>query len=511
MYNLYMNVDKNSVKQINTTINACFSNSENFIKATRKLDQPSMNNIIYHLSVLALEEIGKASLLASQFTVENALPTEREINWGLDDHVKKLFWAFWGASFAKEKITKELIEQYQGLAKTIHQKRLETLYVNPDLEGSTKLTNEEVQNIMNLADARLEMEKKYGGIDLENPNVDKESLKWFLAATNDQEKRKLIFGNKSIQKLEELADSNKWIQWLHEQFKEADIAGQIKTIQELKRKKPGKNEAKNPKWEMTFKLQSESHSLRRKDLDEWNKAIDHIKLFANDKRDLICRIIFPKALHVSSIWEVGLDQSKKFILALNVASTGFIFWKIPRDVDKFYEKVIDLENKTQVVVAPKKKLQLDWKEARLVLDKKVLVRTQEVILYFWRRKKDKEFIDSIMCYYMGLTFLAKTDIHLRLEINAFLEFYQCFKALVSIDHNLTPSDNFKNKAIGIMDSYIENLENFGEIVELGEKLEGMEKGGEDVIVTLTEVIAIKMYNDAYITINAQRKLNKDDK
>lgn len=87
---------------------------------------------------------------------------------------KKLFWALWGGSFIHEKLTKEQIEQYQGLAKTIHNRRLASLYVSPDLGNNVVLSNKEVENIINLAQARLGYEKCFKGLDLDKPNVELE-------------------------------------------------------------------------------------------------------------------------------------------------------------------------------------------------------------------------------------------------------------------------------------------------------------------------------------------------
>lgn len=404
---------KDDSDEVNKIIQACYSNAESFIEAAKLLKKPKMNHIIFHLAGLALEEVGKASLIASRFTVEHSLPSQKDINWGLDDHIKKLFWAFWGASFAKEKITKEQIEDYQGLARIIYQKRLDTLYTNPDLASPVVLPDQDVDDILGLAEARLNLNRNYGGINLDEPNIDKNKLKWFLESTEDPEKRKLIFGSKSLDKLVELGDSNKWIEWMFEQFEEANVEAQIKAINELTRKKPEDDEAGIAKWEMTFILQSDSHSIRASALNEWNQRLDPIKLGYKDSRNLTCKITLPKALLGPRVWSVGLERAQELIIALNIASAGFIFWQIPKDLDKFYEKIIDLEAGQEVIIAPKKKLQLDWQSQRLTLSKDVLDKALLVLGFLWQRRKEKKLHPILNSYYSGLTFLAKTDLHLR--------------------------------------------------------------------------------------------------
>lgn len=49
-----------------------------------------------------------------------------------DEHIRKLFWALWGGSMIRNtKWTKESIEQNRFLATALHERRLETLYTDP--------------------------------------------------------------------------------------------------------------------------------------------------------------------------------------------------------------------------------------------------------------------------------------------------------------------------------------------------------------------------------------------
>lgn len=56
----------------------------------------------------------------------------------LEDHEKKLFSALWGPSFAREKITRQQIEQIRKLAANIHTRRLEYLYADPDVSVTSR-------------------------------------------------------------------------------------------------------------------------------------------------------------------------------------------------------------------------------------------------------------------------------------------------------------------------------------------------------------------------------------
>src|SRR5690554_4853253 len=106
---------------------ACLANARSFIAACKKLDNRNNKHIKYHLATLALEEVGKIEMVAMQRMASKKAPDSEELNLGIDDHERKLFWAFWGASFARSPITQKQIDEQRGLAKTIHAKRLSTL------------------------------------------------------------------------------------------------------------------------------------------------------------------------------------------------------------------------------------------------------------------------------------------------------------------------------------------------------------------------------------------------
>jgi AbiV family abortive infection protein len=86
-----MNKSINTGKELNKIRHACFQNAETFINAAKELTDKNFEHIRYHLGALALEEIGKASLLTMQFIVQRRKQSDSEFNPTLEDHVKKLF------------------------------------------------------------------------------------------------------------------------------------------------------------------------------------------------------------------------------------------------------------------------------------------------------------------------------------------------------------------------------------------------------------------------------------
>ena len=55
----------------------CLDQAQEFIEATERLDENKFPHIIYHLSLLALEEVGKASILAAQSVRHASLDASR--------------------------------------------------------------------------------------------------------------------------------------------------------------------------------------------------------------------------------------------------------------------------------------------------------------------------------------------------------------------------------------------------------------------------------------------------
>lgn len=491
-----------TIEEKNKIIQNCLDNAESLISSAEELQsKEGRAHIAYTLAALSLEETGKASLLKSAFAIEELdVILEEEKNFGLDDHIKKLFWAFWGASFEKEKITKELIEQFQGLATSIHNKRLEYLYTNTTNPERPKIDKKDLNNIVSLARARLMMEKSYGLLGAPDEEYGKR-MKWFLEATQDPVKRQLIFGGPSMKKLAELKDSKEWVSWMYDEFQKSDNESKELIQKEFGRKKPEGKEVIKPKWEVEVRLTSQSHSLRSKHLEEWNNHIETPKLIMGSKNELIVKITLPASVHISTLWESALDMLNLFLIALNVGAVGgIIFRNIPRDAAKFHNKVIDLDSKTEIVVELSPKLNINWKEARWVLDKPTLIRVQKVMLLLYTDgRKDLKLNEHLMKYLQGIIMFSKTDMHLRLEINAFQMFMECLIGLIKRDNSHITDENLKEEIPKVfkLDSYKE----FNRYIDAYYELQKEMKTKEEI--TLTDVIGAKMFCDFYILAKAE--------
>src|ERR1035437_7235555 len=163
---------------------ACVENAEALLNAaTVVAAQPGSNNIAYHLAALALEEIGKSSMIfMSSLRAPGDEERKRPIDW-IEDHERKLFWAIWSLRIDGKNPTKGIQQAFE-IAKHIHETRLATLYVDPgDPDARKRVSDEEVQNLLKLTEAQLGLEKLKKTREMSDE--DRADLDWFFAATDD--------------------------------------------------------------------------------------------------------------------------------------------------------------------------------------------------------------------------------------------------------------------------------------------------------------------------------------
>jgi len=497
-------MDKEKIKKLNNFRRVCLKNAGDLLKAANLLLKQKIDHAAFHLSTLALEEIGKISLMSMRFISEE-YSEQREIGFDVEDHEKKLFWAIWGFSFGSQKITRKQIQEQQGLAKSIHERRKQYLYTDPQnpTTWQAKMHKGESKMLYDFVYARYMYEENITGMQVNMSKEEKEELKWFLDATDDPEKRKQIFGSKSQEKLIQLGDVKKWIKWLKRIYNKHQEEMFKLTKAEIERKKPKtKKEALKPKWRIKIKIISPSHSIRNSALSKFNNYSDYIKLYKAGTNTLVIDIILSKAVPIQGLWEHGWGVARMFIAALNIATRGFFWWNIPIDTSRYYEEIRDLEKNAKVRIERNPKLSLNWKKLKWVLGSRELNITFLVfnyIIHLWA-KKQTEAVDY---YVRGISLLAKNDIHLRLELNAFEQFFQAVKIAMKTNGHWDGQSDLKialHKQISWF--YRNRTTDIDKMIDLALEVEVEHRASQEI--TLTEVIAMKTYCDVYFL-----KLAKD--
>src|ERR1700712_3442747 len=120
----------------------CLEQARSFIEAGGGLGEGGWHHIVYHLSLLALEEVGKASMLSARMISHPGLDSSW-IERSLDNHRRKLQWAVWSPV---TRIDPSDFEAAREFAERAHALRLASLYVDAKAELTDLPPGEQVSS-----------------------------------------------------------------------------------------------------------------------------------------------------------------------------------------------------------------------------------------------------------------------------------------------------------------------------------------------------------------------------
>jgi AbiV family abortive infection protein len=418
------------LKDVEPLLEACLRNAVQFIASAKAvLSVPGSNHIAYHLAVLGLEEIGKSTLIFQDALDPKPLPRHADeevrspLEW-LEDHERKIFWAVWLPTLGAT-LDWHTIPACMEFAKEIHLKRLHSLYFHPRFpDAQQKITGEEVNRLLTLAELRLAMEqaKKYRELS----DVDKADLQWFFAASRDPQLKTWIYSKASLEKQAEFVDEpHGWIKWLRGLVEDSERSAAELAKKEMERTRPEGEERHEDKWLFKIRLKSWSHSIRANQLTRWNEGIDKIKLFTTDDRnELIVQFIMPKSVTAQDLWAAGMQQCMVFVTALNIATTGFFWWYLPTFISRFHESIVDLESDNGVDLDRMPQLKIKWPNQALKED--LLLQHLPIVLSFVAMA-DEPQREAYSRYFRALGVMAKNDIFFQFEHHLVDEFISSFE------------------------------------------------------------------------------------
>ena len=386
-----------------------------------KLLRSEFPHLAYHFAVLALEEIGRGVLIVAGVWASDTREEAGQLDAAMEDHVQKLFWALWSPA-RSDRITAAQIEEFRELARQIHERRKGALYF--DATAATRprdaVTVEETETVIGLAESRLGMELSKSWVSVGSEQA--ENVRFFNEALGDTRWREFVFGGASLSKLVEVGDVPAWIAWLRAQIEEAEHGAVEAAQRELARGAPaGDEDARREKWSMRLRFFSESHSIRAGPLNSWNDGIDWIKLRRAKANELIVDLSLPRAVLVASVWDSGYVLAQRLLLALNIGTLGFFWWRPRADVARYYEELRDLETGDEVVIERSRPLIVEWGERQL-LNERAISRVMTCLAMF-PSYPEHAANDGFGHYLRGLALIAKTDVHLQFERNIAEEFY----------------------------------------------------------------------------------------
>ncbi|WP_440642024.1 AbiV family abortive infection protein [Bradyrhizobium sp. PUT101] len=479
-------------------MDACVEHARDLLSSAQAVMLAGHPNIAYHLAALALEEIGRRALLGVQAvskmaTVPSSWPKKHE-----QDHVKKLFWCFFGGGFFSEEITAARLDEMSGVAQRIHDTRLMGLYVDSDGESlvlpSKAIAKEAAERLVRLAEASIALTKtEKVREDIPQEEIDLQA--WFLDATDDPEKRKQIFSKASLKKLAELKDTGAWGRWLKEQFDKADADGRLAAERELERSRNAPADRTKDKWQLRVRIICASHSIRPKVLSSFNKKSGWIKFSAvSGKKDQIfIDFILGDNVPVQALWYFGWGIARSFVVALNISTMGFWWWRMPEQINRYYETIRDLENGQDLRLERQPSLKIDWGENRALTEDDLGRAAMAFAALTKIRQSGAQ--NSLDFYIGGLTFLSLNDVHWQCEVQSFGNFFQSLRAMMAEHKDWQQGTPFEPAILKLLDSLFPQLDERERYAELCRAFDSDQLTG--IVVTLKEVSFIKLFCDAY--------------
>lgn len=493
-----MNTNSNQMlsQRVRELVDLCLNHAAGLLDGARRLlAEPSLPHLSFHLSILALEEVGKAGLYIMEAL---AAAHQKDAGWlhkALENHEKKIFHALWGSTFGRQELSAQQIEQHRALAAYLHAQRKLGLYVDvvDDVpsDPTVQVSNTDAKNAVGLATSLLEMArlKEYEPLSAELADT----YEWFFGAVDDPENFKLVFGKKSMEKLRELGNGKAWMEWLRQQFEQAEMEARALSEKELAKPRVEGDAALEPKWRMTLRFRTQSHTVRARELNDWNRRVDWIRLVYVQKPDeLLLQVQLPKGVSAQALYGVGLDTANRLLAAFNIGTRGFFWWYFPEHLSKYYESLRDLESNRDLTVERSPSLRMDW-DGR-VLDRQNLNRVLLCFLMLPRGDRAREGHKPFLEYLNGVAVMAKGDVHYHAEGSAYHHFFKALKQAMMFygdwDGQTPFSDAFERTLSHLFMKAADM-----KYLSFGERLENGEHPRE---IDLQAAAVIKLFCDAYL-------------
>lgn len=420
--------------------NACLDHAADLLASAERIlgaDQ-IYPNIAYHISLLALEEIGKSQLIISRAVSAG----HRDPGWidkRLDNHVFKMLWAVWSPTLFMEPIDPSRFEEARVFAQRLHDKRLQGLYVDysESADGrrpSEAVTLEDVQLVMRIARAVLAREQERAPVGTGGVGSDHA---WFFETVADNQKQALLFSRTFVEKLGELGDARAWIAWARLEFER--IAAEEKEFLERELARERLEKGGRPKWQLQISLVNRWHSVRQKVLNEWNSQVEAAQLFTgkNAKNgDLLLRLTLSDNVRADQVFDAGLSTSKFVIAMLNIGSGGYLWFSTSELSDTYFDKAIDLDNPGMALKAANPRglstlhMQFANEQSPNHRDglRSAYINNALKCLAIYSKMAETEAEPIFGPYLHGLVLLSKCDINLSCERDARMVFLQSLEA-----------------------------------------------------------------------------------
>jgi AbiV family abortive infection protein len=391
----------------------CLDQAQGFIDAAKHLSDINCPHIVYHLSLLALEEVGKASMLSAQM-VSHARGDDSRLERWLDSHRRKLQWAVWSPM---DRIDPKDFEAAQKFAEGAHARRLASLYVDPkaeitDLPPREQVPAEYAHEALKLARARLEMEHTRG-----TPTGEVDELtEWFLDTMEDPDRSQQLLSKPFTARFEELqGDARAWAAWSRDEFARLDKESRELLEADLSRP-AAPTGATKPRWRANAIVYTPSHSLRPKVLAKWNDKLEAVKLIWSGKKDqFTLQITLRDNEPLPALPGRVISLAKLAVACLNIGTIGYFWFERSGFERKMFKDVRDLESNQPMTIEGGKSF---WGDGRAVaLTGEHIDHAMHCMMAF-APLPEVQAEPIFMPYYHGLALIAKSDVFYNFDLLA---------------------------------------------------------------------------------------------
>jgi predicted transcriptional regulator len=213
------------------------------------------------------------------------------------------------------------------------------------------------------------------------------------------------------------------------------------------------------------RLQGRAHGAERRHdhgtqirRDAWNEKSNWIKLsdWRANKKEPFVDFILGDNVPVQALWYFGWGVARQFVVALNMGTMGFWWWHMPQHVDRWFERLRDLETGQELKLARKPSIVIDWGQNR-VFTLEDLGRTAAIFGSLTPRGPDGRQ-GSLDYYVGGLTFLALNDVHWQCEAQSFGNFFESLRHMMAKHGDWTEGQPFVPSFLKFIDELFPNLD-----------------------------------------------------
>ncbi|WP_316980404.1 AbiV family abortive infection protein [Shumkonia mesophila] len=398
----------------------CLDQAQGFIDAAERLEGGGWPHIVYHLSLLALEEVGKASMLGARMINHTHLDGGW-IDRSLDSHRHKLQWAVWSPLV---RIDPADFETARRFAENAHALRLASLYVDAKADPtapppSEQVRPEEAQQALSMARERLEYEREDG---IPSGEID-DLTEWFLDTMADPDQSRLLLSEPFTRQFEAMGgDTRAWVGWAREEVARIDREDRQTLEVELARPAAPEGSAK-PRWRANAVVYTPSHSLRPKVLGHWNDQLQSVQLLWTGKKD---QFVLQLTVHdnepLGSMAGRIVSLTKLVVACLNIGSIGYFWFERAGFERKMFKEIRDLELNRLIEIGRGESF---WGDGRAVALTDEHIDHAIRCMMAFAPLPEAEAEPIFKPYFDGLALIAKSDIFYSFDQVARRAFTAC--------------------------------------------------------------------------------------